>query len=446
MSRCCASTARCSMRCSGERADVRQYLELQNRHRHLQHFFRQFNVFTQLPPEALAELLARARAGRRRAGRGDHPRGRPARSALHPRGRPLPGPHRHGRPAAQRRLHPAGASSSASCPSSADHPREATVEAVTPCRLLRLTREIYADLLERYPNFRESIEERIEQYDFRHTAQIPIDFYREMLPADASVQEKVGESQVDQTVEMRLPEPGAPAAPRPSVRRPPGPAKRPSPTTRDASSRAAGGSAASPTSGRSTRWTAGPPASPSSAATSASRSAWPGSASWSTPPSTAPASRPSARAPTSSASPPVRSRPRCPASTRCRSRRSSTGKATTGWCSTTWTGPTSRCPIPAVGKRRITREELGEKWSGYAALFDYTDRLREERGGPARRRLADPLLPALLAVAGPGRGAGPDRERAADGGSGLHPDHRGPGAGRAGHRAAQRAHRRAWAR
>ncbi len=69
-------------------------------------------------------------------------------------------------------------------------PREATVEAVTPCRLLRLTPESYADLLERYPDFREVIEERVEQYDFRHTAQIPIDFFREMLPADASVRRR----------------------------------------------------------------------------------------------------------------------------------------------------------------------------------------------------------------------------------------------------------------
>jgi len=79
-----------------------------------------------------------------------------------------------------------------------DQPREGTVEAVTPCRLLRLTRETYADLLAKHAEFRAAIEERIAQFDFRHTAQIPIDLFREMLPADASVTELVSDAQLDQ--------------------------------------------------------------------------------------------------------------------------------------------------------------------------------------------------------------------------------------------------------
>jgi HlyB family type I secretion system ABC transporter len=202
-----------------QRADVRQYFELQSRHRHLQHFFRQFNVFTHLPPEALTELLAglepiEAEPGEVIIREGDPPG--PLYILEDGRCRVHIGMGDRRRNVAFIRQGEFFGELSVF----RGHPREATVEAVTPCRLLRLTRENYADLLERYPNFREDIEERIEQYDFRHTAQIPIDFYREMLPADASVQEKVGQSQVDQTVEMRLPEPGAPAAPRPSAAAP----------------------------------------------------------------------------------------------------------------------------------------------------------------------------------------------------------------------------------
>ncbi|MFI5209311.1 MAG: cyclic nucleotide-binding domain-containing protein, partial [Gemmatimonadales bacterium] len=202
-----------------ERTDVRHYLELQNRNRHLQHFFRQFNVFTQLPPEALAELLAglepvTAESGEVIIREGDPPG--PLYILEDGRCRVHIGMGDRRRNVAFIRQGEFFGELSVF----RGHPREATVEAVAPCRLLRLTRELYADLLERYPNFRESIEERIEQYDFRHTAQIPIDFYREMLPADATVQEKVGESQVDQTVEMRLPEPGTPAPPRPSIAAP----------------------------------------------------------------------------------------------------------------------------------------------------------------------------------------------------------------------------------
>ena len=35
------------------RPEVREFFELQSRHRHLQFFFRQFTVFAKLPPEAL---------------------------------------------------------------------------------------------------------------------------------------------------------------------------------------------------------------------------------------------------------------------------------------------------------------------------------------------------------------------------------------------------------
>ncbi|MDZ4864279.1 MAG: peptidase domain-containing ABC transporter, partial [Gemmatimonadota bacterium] len=52
--------------------------------------------------------------------------------------------------------------------------------------------------LAKHAEFRAAIEERIAQFDFRHTAQIPIDLFREMLPADASVTELVSDAQLDQ--------------------------------------------------------------------------------------------------------------------------------------------------------------------------------------------------------------------------------------------------------
>jgi ATP-binding cassette subfamily B protein len=179
-----------------QRPDLRRYFELQQRHRHLQGFFRQFNVFTNLPPDAQAALLAAL-----------EPVEVPANSTVIREGDP-PGPiyviedgrcrvhvgvdNRRRNVAYLRKGEFFGELSVFR-----HENRGATVETVTPCRLLRLTQETYQSLLDRYPDFQHAIEERIAQYDYRHTAAIPIDLYRELLPADAAVQEKVGDDQLD---------------------------------------------------------------------------------------------------------------------------------------------------------------------------------------------------------------------------------------------------------
>jgi len=196
-----------------KRPEIRQYLELQARHRHLRGFFREFSVFSNLPAEATAELL-----------RALNPIDVAANTTIIRDGDP-PGPMyiiedgrcrvhigvdgRRRNVAYLRRGEFFGEFSVFR-----DMPRTATVEAVTPCRLLQLTQESYQALLDQYPDFRAAIEERISQYDFRHTAQIPIDLYQEMLPADARVAEKVGADQIDEDVSgSRREETGAEDAP-----------------------------------------------------------------------------------------------------------------------------------------------------------------------------------------------------------------------------------------
>jgi HlyB family type I secretion system ABC transporter len=178
------------------RPELRQYFELQVRRRHLQNFFHQFTAFHRLPPEALQALLAELEPldvaqGQIIVREGDPPGAmyiiEDGRCRVH-----IGVDGRQRNVAYLRRGEYFGEQSAFG-----DQPRSASVEAVTPCRLLRLRRETYLDLLSRYPAIRDEIEAHIAQYDFRHTAQIPIDFAQELLPADASVQEKVGESQID---------------------------------------------------------------------------------------------------------------------------------------------------------------------------------------------------------------------------------------------------------
>lgn len=76
--------------------------------------------------------------------------------------------------------------------------REATVEALTNGRLLSLRRETFRKLLAQAPEFRERIEERISQYDYKQVANVPLDFAEEILPADLGLHQAVAPEQVDE--------------------------------------------------------------------------------------------------------------------------------------------------------------------------------------------------------------------------------------------------------
>jgi HlyB family type I secretion system ABC transporter len=179
------------------RPEVRKFFELQSRHRNLQFFFRQFTVFAKLPPEVLNDLLANLEPIEFRQGdvviREGEPPGpmyiiEEGRCRIH-----IGVDGRRRNVAFLRRGEFFGELSVLR-----DQPRDSTVEAVTNCRLLRLTQQTYQELLEQHQAFRDEIEGRIAQYDFMHTAAIPIDLFREMLPAEASVLSKVGDDQIDQ--------------------------------------------------------------------------------------------------------------------------------------------------------------------------------------------------------------------------------------------------------
>jgi ATP-binding cassette subfamily B protein len=73
------------------------------------------------------------------------------------------------------------------------------VEAVSPCRLLALGPDTVKRLADGLPEFRARLEERIAQHDYKNLAQVPIGFDQELLPAGAATQRQVDESQVDQS-------------------------------------------------------------------------------------------------------------------------------------------------------------------------------------------------------------------------------------------------------
>lgn len=69
-------------------------------------------------------------------------------------------------------------------------PRAASVEAFSDCRLLALEPEAVRDLKERFPEFGRLMEERLAQYQAKTEARIPLDFTTEMLPAETATHDK----------------------------------------------------------------------------------------------------------------------------------------------------------------------------------------------------------------------------------------------------------------
>jgi ATP-binding cassette subfamily B protein len=68
--------------------------------------------------------------------------------------------------------------------------RAASVEAFTECQLLALEPDAVQDLKRRFPEFQNLLEERLAQYQAKTEARIPLDFTVENLPAEAATHDK----------------------------------------------------------------------------------------------------------------------------------------------------------------------------------------------------------------------------------------------------------------
>ena len=70
-------------------------------------------------------------------------------------------------------------------------PRAASVEAFSECQLLALEPQSVQDLRRRFPEFDKLLSERLALYQAKTEARIPLDFTTELLPAETQVQNKV---------------------------------------------------------------------------------------------------------------------------------------------------------------------------------------------------------------------------------------------------------------
>jgi ATP-binding cassette subfamily B protein len=191
--------------------DIHKYLDLHIRHRSLQNFFRLYSPFAELAPDALSSLLdelevVTAEKGERVIRQGDAP----GPLYIVEEGRLRVYTEENGRPRYLAYLRKSDVFGEMSVFKGI--PRTATVEAVSACRLLKLNPETFRRLLKESPDFKARIEKRIAQYDYKHVARVPLDFAEELLPAEVDAHEKVGPDQVDDVDET---EPSGPDGPGP---------------------------------------------------------------------------------------------------------------------------------------------------------------------------------------------------------------------------------------
>ena len=181
--------------------EIRQYVELQVKHRHLHAFLTEFTPLARLPMAALQGMIEHL-----------EPIEMPAGEAVFREGDP-PGPLFIVEEGQLRVFTESGGRRrnvgylrtgdffgevSALC----DTARTDTVETLSPCRLLVLTPGAYQRLLDDQPEFRAQMEMRLPAYAQRHTAMFPLDFAQELLPAEVSVHDKVGPDHIRATIDM----------------------------------------------------------------------------------------------------------------------------------------------------------------------------------------------------------------------------------------------------
>ncbi len=177
--------------------ELRGYLEATRRYRTLHSFLYEFSNFGRLPETALSELIQRLTPAHFAAGQRILTKGDPA------------GPMYVVQSGKVRVFDVAGNGSRSlafyreggffgELSILNGSPRAASAEAVTDCTLLALPPETLLELRRQFPEFEKLLAERLAQYNVEGEARVPLDFATEMLPAATTVTEKVSAEQAEE--------------------------------------------------------------------------------------------------------------------------------------------------------------------------------------------------------------------------------------------------------
>jgi ATP-binding cassette subfamily B protein len=197
-----------------EHAEFRRYFELQALNRRLSNFFKEFTAFAKLPAAALQEMLSEL--GRETVQPGQillREGGPPGPMFIVESGRLRAFVEQDGRRQYLAYLRKGDFFGELSAMTGA--PRAASIEAVSECVVLSLPESTFARLLQAYPDFRARIEERIAPYDYKRVARVPLDFAEETLPAEVRARPSVSIDQIDIPAEDEEPAAASKDAPGP---------------------------------------------------------------------------------------------------------------------------------------------------------------------------------------------------------------------------------------
>jgi HlyB family type I secretion system ABC transporter len=177
--------------------EIKNYIELEQRPRQLANFIKLYTVLAKLPAEALKLLALEAETISIEAGeviirQGDMS----GPMFIVEEGRLRMWEERDGRQRDLEFLRKGDLFGELSI--ARNQPRRATVEALTPARLIKINEKTFGKLYARFPQFKKRIEERIAHHDYKKTARLPLDFAQEILPANAEVTAQVSPGQLDE--------------------------------------------------------------------------------------------------------------------------------------------------------------------------------------------------------------------------------------------------------
>src|SRR4030095_5067769 len=151
--------------------EIKQYIQLEQRHRHLSNFIKLYTVFAKLPPEAMELLALESRSITVKAGDSVITEGDASGSMfIVEEGRVRVCERQGERQRAKAFLRKGDLLGELSI--ARNQPRRATVEAITECRLIEISERTFGKLYARFSEFRKKIEERIASYDYKKTARL----------------------------------------------------------------------------------------------------------------------------------------------------------------------------------------------------------------------------------------------------------------------------------
>lgn len=181
-----------------EHPDLEQYFRLLAEHRKLHNFLRQFSDLGRVPLPAMRTLLTRMKPVAAVEGEVILREGDPAGPMYVVESGRLRAWVKDGDAATQRNVAFLRAGDFFGIRSLLQgSPRTATVEAMAPCQLYAVAPETFAELVATYPEFKNVVQARVDAQDTSVEARVPLDFSVEMLPAEAQAHEKVGADQVE---------------------------------------------------------------------------------------------------------------------------------------------------------------------------------------------------------------------------------------------------------